>query len=116
MRRYCAVVWLGLVLLATGCHSAYVEAKITNETGQVLSPVELDYPSASLGTETLAAGASYNYRFKVQGSGDLKLLYTDVAHHDHTVTGPKLNEGDEGTLSVTIEPAGVQWMPKVKGR
>jgi hypothetical protein len=105
---------LAIILLATGCHSAFIEATIQNRTPQPLSPFELDYPSASLGSETLAPGADFHYRFKVQGSGDLKLLWTDAAHKDHTVSGPKLKEGDEGGLIVTITPAGVQWTPQLK--
>jgi hypothetical protein len=104
-----------ILLLATGCHSAFIDATISNHTGKPISPVEVDYPSASLGTPTLSPNQDFHYRFKVQGSGDLKLLYTDSAHVDHTAAGPHLSEGDEGSLAVTISPDGVHWTTQFKG-
>jgi hypothetical protein len=100
-------------LLATGCHSPYIDATISNRTDKSMSPVEMDYPSASLGTETLGAGKDFHYRFKVQGSGATKLIYTDSAHAEHTVAGPFLNEGDEGSLAVTVKPNGIEWSTKI---
>ena len=102
MRLAPAAVLLAALALA-GCHSRYIAATITNHTAGTLSPVELDYPSASFGTDTLAPGSTYAYRFKIIGSGPTAVLWTDAAHHDHKVTGPQLHEGDEGSLSVTID-------------
>jgi len=98
----------GLVMLA-GCHSHYVEADVKNATGAAVSLVEVDYPSASFGTESLAAGAVYHYRFKILGDGATKVLWTDAAHRDHSVGGPVLKEGQEGTLVVTIEGETAVW-------
>jgi hypothetical protein len=101
-----------LALLATtGCHSAYIEATLRNATSHPITLVELDYPSASFGTQSLAPGQDFHYRFKVLGSGDLKLLWTDPGNHDQKANGPALHEGDEGTLLVTVTPAGPQWTP-----
>jgi hypothetical protein len=91
-------------LLFSGCHSPYIAATLTNRTTQPLSLLELDYPSASFGTQTLAPGQSYHYRFKVLGSGPTTLLWTDSAHHDHKAAGPALREDDEGTLTITFPP------------
>jgi hypothetical protein len=104
--------WLAGVagLALAGCHSAFVDADVVNRTGAALSVVEVDYPSASFGTESLANGAEYHYRFKVQGSGGLKVLWTDAKQVDHTVSGPQLNEGVEGALRIVIGPGGtVDW-------
>lgn len=103
MRIYLAVAVAAMLALA-GCHSRYIAATVTNDTGGTLSPVEVDYPSASFGADTLAAGASYSYRFKIIGSGPTAALWTDAAHHDHKAAGPQLHEGDEGSLTVTIGP------------
>lgn len=92
------------ILLLTGCHSRYITATVTNRTAGALSPVELDYPSASFGVNSLAAGATYSYRFKIIGSGPTAIIWTDSAHRDHKFTGPALREGDEGTLAVTVIP------------
>lgn len=94
-----------------GCHSHYIDASVRNLTLQPISLVEVDYPSASFGTQTLEAGKEYTYRFKVLGSGDLKLIYTDASHGEHTVPGPALKEGDEGPLVITVTPGGVSWSP-----
>jgi hypothetical protein len=99
-----------------GCHSAYVEASVRNQTEKAITLVELDYPSASFGTQALAVGSEYKYRFKVLGSGDVKLIYTDSARQEHDVKGPSLNEGDEGPLVVTIGANGVDWDLKLKGK
>jgi hypothetical protein len=93
----------------TGCHSHYVQANITNNSGTAISLLELDYPSASFGVDSLASDAVYHYRFKILGSGPTKLLWTDAQHHDHSVTGPSLQEGQEGTLTVTITPTAATW-------
>ncbi len=106
-----------LMLLATaGCHSAYVEAVIRNRTGGPISLVEVDYPSASFGTQDLQANADFHYRFKVLGSGDTKVIWTDAMHQEHTLGGPALKEGDEGSLSVTFGPGGPVWAKAVKAR
>jgi hypothetical protein len=103
------------LLLTAGCHSAYIDATLSNRTGQPISLVELDYPSASFGTQTLAPGQDFHYRFKVLGSGKLKLIYTDTANVEHTIPGPQLGEGDEGSLTVAVQPTGVQWGSQLKG-
>jgi hypothetical protein len=96
-------------LVATGCHSHYIEASVVNHTPQPIPLIEVDYPSASFGTENLAPNATFHYRFKVLGSGPTKLLYTDAAHHDHSNPGPTLHEGDEGPLTLEITPTTPNW-------
>ena len=103
--------WLFVVcgLAVTGCRSRFVEVTIVNQ-GPLVHVLEFDYPSASFGANQLATGASYHYRFKVQGPGELTLQYEDAAGHTHNSTGPHVQLGDEGTLSVSIDPAGaVGW-------
>ena len=99
------------MLALTGCHSAFVQTTILNQ-GPVVRTVELDYPSQSFGTEILNTNQAFHYRFKVQGSGPVKLQFMDTARKMHTSKGPTLAEGAEGNLSVTITPAGdVTWSP-----
>ena len=108
----CAVSLVSVVLLS-GCKSRYIEATVHNGSGAAVSVVEVDYPSASFGKETLADGADYHYRFKIQGDGPLKVLWTDKGNKDHSVAGPQLREGDEGTLLVTIKGNDASWDLKV---
>lgn len=98
-------------LLVSGCRSAFVAAELKNDTASPLSVVEVDYPSASFGTQSLAPGATFRYRFKILGTGPTKLTYTDSTGHDHATTGPTLAEGLEGTLVIRISPSGVAWEP-----
>ncbi len=102
-------LWLPLV----GCHSAMIQATVHNGTGLPLQLIEVDYPSASFGTQGLAAGADFKYRFKVLGSGELKILYTDKSGKEKTGTGPELHEGLEGQLLIDVSDAGVHWIPKL---
>jgi hypothetical protein len=107
------LIALALSLIATtGCRrSPYVLTTVSNHTTQPIALLEVDYPSASFGTENLAPGADFHYRFKVIGSGNMKLLYTDSAHHDHKSDGPLLKEGAQGPLTVVIADTGVSWQP-----
>lgn len=99
---------VGLFAL-TGCKSPYISATVTNNTGGDVSLVEVDYPSASFGRDLLPAGTAYLYRFKIIGSGPTKVSWTDAAHHDHTSSGPDLNEGQQGQLNITLTAAGASW-------
>lgn len=102
------------VLSLTACRSAYVQTTVSNHTAEPLSLIEVDYPSASFGTQDLAPGADFHYRFKVLGSGAMKIIYTDAERKEHTANGPLLVEGTEGPLAIVVNPTGVQWVPGFK--
>jgi len=104
---------LPLLFTPLGCHSRYVNATVANHTGSTISPLEIDYPSASFGTESLADGATFKYRLKLLGSGGTKAIWTDARHQEHSATGPTLHEGQEGTLHVELTPAGATWAPSL---
>ena len=108
-----SIATLALAAL-TGCHSHYVSIDIHNTTAAPITLVEVDYPSASFGVDTLAAGATYHYRFKILGDGSAKILWTDAAQHQHTVPGPSLSEGQEGTLTATITPTTATWQSNLR--
>ena len=91
-----------------------VDATVANHSGAAISLLEVDYPSASFGTQNLLPGAEFHYRFKVLGSGVVKLTYTDSGQHEHASTGPMLHEGAEGLLTVTLDPADVRWQTTLK--
>ncbi|GAC1415474.1 MAG: hypothetical protein NVSMB62_03250 [Acidobacteriaceae bacterium] len=109
-----AVLVAGLTL--TGCHSAYIQVTISNRTQESLPLIEVDYPSASFGTQNLAPGGDFHYRFKVLGAGATAVLWTDPVHHEHKTGGPSLREGDEGRLSLTFTAAGPQWTEALSKR
>lgn len=108
--RFIPILALAATLLLTaGCHSRYIEATVINHTANPIPLLEVDYPSASFGTQNLAPEATFRYRFKVLGSGPTKLLYTDAAHQDRTSPGPDLKEGDEGRLTIDLTPTQPTW-------
>jgi len=113
MRLFAVMALSGLLGLA-GCRSAFVEADVINAGSAPVSLVEVDYPSASFGVESLAAGAAYHYRFKILGSGPTKVMWTDAARQDHNVTGPQLNEGQQGSMTVTIEGGTAVWKTELQ--
>ena len=104
---------IALTLLA-GCHSRFVEATIDNQSPTPLRLVEVDYPSASFGAETIPSNSKFSYRFKIQGSGRLKLQFTDARGQIHDVDGSELREGQEGRVIITVDPSGsVRWQPEL---
>ena len=99
------------ILLVAGCHSAFIDATVRNEGTRTISLVQVEYPSASFGTQSISPGQDFHYRFKVLGSGSLKITYTDASQQEHKATGPALNEGNEGTLAILVADDGVHWQP-----
>jgi hypothetical protein len=108
MRLLRALVLLPAFTLA-GCRSPYVETTVSNRTAQPIRLIEVDYPSASFGTQSLAPGADFHYRFKVLGEGKMKLIYTDSANNEQKSEGPLLKEGAEGPVIITIATDGMHW-------
>ena len=114
--RFLLFAYLGLLMLCAGCHSRFVEVTIVNQ-GPVMRVMEFDYPSASFGANMLDSGAKYHYRFKIQGSGPLSLQYQDALGHNRTSEGPKVDQGEEGSLLVNIDARGtVTWTPTLTNR
>jgi hypothetical protein len=101
-------------LSLSACRSAFVQTAIVNHTGGAVRLIEVDYPSASFGTQQIAGGSTYQYRFKIQDSGPAKITYTEADNTVRTSTGPTLNEGQQGSLSITLERGGeVTWTPEL---
>lgn len=108
-RKESAFLAFTLLLGATGCRSAYINADVKNQTGEAIQVLEVDYPGGSFGTSSLPAGATFHYRFKVLGSGGTKVLWTGADRHDHTVAGPPLHEGQQGQITVQVGRSAAGW-------
>ncbi len=79
--------------------------------------LEVDYPSASFGTDSIAAGADFHYRFQVLGSGPVKVQYTAADGSPVQSTGPALAERQEGQLEIDLLPGGrVTFHPTLTSR
>ena len=101
-----AMVALLVALFALACHSYHIDATIENHTGGSISLLEVDYPSASFGTDSLAADGNFRYRFQTRNSGPLKVQYTAANGHQVQITGPTLFEKQEGTIEIDLLPGG----------
>ena len=109
-RRLLGVVGVVALLFAGGCRSAFVNATVRNQTNARVRLLEVDYPSASFGRESLAAGGVFTYRFKIMGNGPVKVTWTDFQRRQFTVVGPELREGQQGDLTITLTPrGGAEW-------
>ncbi len=93
-----------LVLL--GCHSYHIDATIENRTGAPIQLLEVDYPYASFGVNTLASGVDFHYRFTVTGDGPLKISYTQPNGKQAQITGPALVNRQQGRLEIVLLPNG----------
>jgi hypothetical protein len=101
----CVMAYSGLAMVV-GCHSYHVETSVENRTGDTVKLLEVDYPSASFGDNSLAAGATFNYRIQLRGSGPLKVQYTTSEGKQASVDGPTVTEGQEGQLQIVLLPGG----------
>ena len=103
--RWFLVISLSSVLLAaSACHSYHIDATIENRTGASVRLLEVDYPSASFGVDSLAAGVSFQYRFQVRGDGPLKLSYLATGGKQVQITGPALTERQQGQVRIVLLP------------
>lgn len=107
IHRTALFAFLAVVAIAlSGCKSKYIEATLENRSGQTLSLIQVEYPSAAFGVQTLAPGQPFHYRFKLLGSGPIKVTWNDSQEHEHKQEGPRLNEGSQGTLGIAFLPNG----------
>jgi hypothetical protein len=110
------LAFLGLALFSLcGCRSYWVETTVENQTGQTIRELEVDYPSASFGINSLTPGASMHYHFKIQGSGPVKVQYLREDGKTINAQGLTLADGQQGQLTLRLLPAGkVDFLPDLK--
>ena len=98
------ILLFGALLVLVACHSYHIDITIENRTGAPVQLIEVDYPSASFGVDSLANGATFNYRFQVRGNGRLKLSFTAADGKQVQITGPALAEHQQGRLEIVLLP------------
>jgi len=102
------------MLASVGCKSYWIDARIENQTGQTVHEVEVDYPSASFGTNGLAPGAAFQYRFQIRGSGAIQVDYKSGDGKATHAQGLTLTEHQQGQLTIRLLPGGkVEFLPKI---
>ena len=94
------------LLVAASCQSYIVRITVVNHTGGAINQLEVDYPSASFGVDTLPKGAAYHYRVQLQDSGPIKVSYTEGEKQQYKSTGPTVHEKQQGELEITLNPNG----------
>lgn len=115
VRRFPIFAASVLILAICGCKSYWVDATIENQTGQLIHELEVDYPSASFGTNTLTPGAIMHYRFQIQGSGPVKVEYISSDGKTVHAQGLELAEHQQGQLSIRLMPQEkVDFLPKLQ--
>lgn len=94
---------------ALGCHgswdSEWVNARIDNQSGEKVRLLEVDYPSASFGADSIAAGSALQYKFQIRGTGPIKIEYSLENGKKVHSSGPKLEDGEHGTITIRLLPA-----------
>jgi hypothetical protein len=94
-----------------------VDITVVNRTGAGIRLLEVDYPSASFGADSLAAGATLHSKIQVQGQGPVKVEYTTANGSQPQISGPDLAEGQQGNLEIALLPGGkAEFRPKLNQR
>ena len=106
IRVCCCFLGLIAAMALAGCHSFHIDMAVENRTGGPIRLMEVDYPYASFGADSLAAGATFHYRIQVQGSGELNVQYTGPGDRQVQIKGPALQEKQEGTMEIVLLPNG----------
>jgi hypothetical protein len=116
-----AFTWTGsaiacsALLFTTGCKSNWINGHVLNETGQAVRELEVDYPTASFGVNSVASGSELKYRFKVRGSGPVKVQYTAQDGKQCVAQGLTLDEHQTGELTIRLLPnQKVEFLPRLE--
>ena len=101
--------------MLTGCKSYWIDTTVKNETGQQIRELEVDYPTASFGINSVAPGASMHYRLQVRGSGPMKVEYLTSDGKTVHLQGTTLSERQQGQITIRLLPAGkAEFLPSIK--
>lgn len=115
LRGFLGLTALAGLILTVGCRAKLVEVRVVNSGPTDLHNVEVDYPSASFGVSNLAPGATYIYRIQLQDAGRMKVEFSDGKEQPHSGKGPYVEEGQQGTLTLTLDASGKnQWTAQLR--
>ncbi len=79
---------------------------VENRTGGTVTLLEVDYPSASFGADTLAADQVFHHRIQTRGNGPISVQYTAAHGRQVVAKGPTLYEKQEGSIEIVLLPDG----------
>jgi hypothetical protein len=96
-----------LAICLAGCRSPRIDVTVENRTGAPIELLEVAYPSASFGADRLGSDATYHYRIKIRGSGQIHVQYNEpTTHLQRQITGPTVEENQAGVLRIQLQPGG----------
>ncbi|MGC1781049.1 MAG: hypothetical protein WA708_00855 [Acidobacteriaceae bacterium] len=105
LRKSVPIAAIAFILIA-GCRSAHVQTTVVNSGSTELHNIEVDYPSASFGISSLAPGAEFHYRLKLEDAGRMKVQFFDSKEKEHTGNGPYAAQGQHGTVTIMLDGSG----------
>jgi hypothetical protein len=112
--RFCFALLLFAFL--AGCRAHMVSIKLINTSGQSISTIIVDYPSATFGKDKLAPGESFSSPVKLTDDGPLKVQFTDANGGNHAYTGPMLHKSEEGSIDIRFNQNAAVAETHVRGR
>jgi len=113
-RTFSLLLVFAILLVASGCKSYWIDATVENQTGQSIRELEVDYPSASFGSNGLTPGATMHYRFQIRGTGPVKVEYSTPDGKTTRAQGLTLTEHQQGRLTIRLLPQGkVEFLPSL---
>lgn len=113
-----ARVCITLLLFAflAGCRAHMVKIKLVNTSGEPLSTIIVDYPSATFGKDKLAPGETFSSSVKLTDDGPLKVQFTDANGGNHAYTGPILHKSEEGSIDIKFDQNAAMAELHVRGK
>jgi hypothetical protein len=102
MKRVLALLVFCALVLA-GCRSHVIAVTITNNGSDAIRNIEVQYPGGSYGINRLEPGRSHTYRIKPFSAATMQISYEDAAGKQQVKSGPRVEKGQEGALSVSIK-------------
>jgi len=117
MKQPSVVFLVSAALLAlSACHSYHVDATVTNRTGQRIQLLEVTYPSASFGANSMEPGEVIHAPIQFRNEGKAHVHYIGPAGAAIEIDGPEFHENQEGSLEIILLPAGqAQFNPNFVG-
>ena len=104
MKQALFLILVGVAVI-TGCRSRVIQVTITNTGREAIRNIEVQYPGASYGITQLKPGASHQYRIKPLSTATIQISYEDSTGKQQIKSGPRVEKGQEGTLTIIINGA-----------
>ena len=93
-----------------------VSIKLINTSGQSISTIIVDYPSATFGKDKLAPGETFSSPVKITDTGSLKVQFRDAGGASHIYVLAALHPNAEGTIEVSLTQSSAIAVPHLSGR